>query len=265
MGEDGSGARSEVGIRRALIAPDDDSNETDEAPGSPRRLVHSDWLHSYGRRRGRRLKPNQTALIEKHLDALSVTTPLDLAAAFGQVPERLRLEIGFGGGEHLAHQAANNPDVSFLGAEPFMNGVATMLRHCEQKGLRNVRLYRGDARELFSGIPDGALEAIYVLHPDPWPKARHNKRRLIQKPFLDQAWRMLKPGGELRLATDDPDYLIWMLQRVLIHPGFEWTARSADDWRLIPADAIETRYGIKSRLEGRPATFLKLRRRETAA
>ena len=87
----------------------------------------------------------------------------------------------------------------------------------------------------------------------------------IQKPFLDQAFRMLKPGGELRLATDDPDYLIWMLQRVLIHPGFEWTARTADDWRLIPADAIETRYGIKSRLEGRPATFLKLRRRETAA
>ena len=135
MGEDGSGARSEVGIRRALIAPEDDNDTKDEAPGSPRRL-----LHSYGRRRGRRLKPNQTVLIEKHLDALSVTTPLDLAAAFGHVPERLRLEVGFGGGEHLAHQAANNPDVSFLGAEPFMNGVATMLRHFEQKGLRNVRL-----------------------------------------------------------------------------------------------------------------------------
>jgi tRNA (guanine-N7-)-methyltransferase len=243
-----------------LSATEHDTNGTDEAPGFPRRLVHS-----YGRRHGRKLRPSQSALIENHLDAYAVRTPLDLAATFGQVPARLRLEIGFGGGEHLAHQAATNPDIAFLGAEPFLNGVVAAVRHLRTRDLKNVRLYLGDARDLFPGIPDGALEALYVLHPDPWPKSRHHKRRLIQKPFLDEAARMLKPGGELRLATDDPPYLNWMLQRVLVHPDFEWTARVADDWRLIPEDAIETRYGIKSRLEGRPGTCLRLRRRETAA
>lgn len=238
-----------------------DTDDRDEAPGTPRRLVRSDRLHSYGRRRGRKLRPGQSALLETALGAFEIDAPLDLAAAFGSPPARLWLEIGFGGGEHLAHQAAANPDVAMIGAEPFVNGVVSAVRHLRDRALANVRLYQGDARDLFAGIGDGGLEKIFVLHPDPWPKARHHKRRLIQKPFLDDAARMLRPGGELRLATDDPDYLVWMLQRVLVHPAFEWTANTADDWRLIPADAIETRYGVKSRREGRPATFLRLRRR----
>lgn len=231
-------------------------DDTDEAPGGNARRL----LHSYGRRRGRRLRPGQSALLESRLSAFELAPPFDLAAAFGAAPARLWLEIGFGGGEHLAHQAAANPDVSLIGAEPFVNGVASALRHLDARKLGNARLYQGDARDLFGAIPDAGLEKIFVLHPDPWPKARHHKRRLIQKPFLDEAARMLKAGGELRLATDDPDYLVWMLQRVLVHPAFAWTAKTADDWRLIPEDGIETRYGKKSREEGRPATCLRLRR-----
>jgi tRNA (guanine-N7-)-methyltransferase len=232
------------------------ADETDGAPGELSRRP----LHSYGRRRGRKLRPGQAALLETKLSDFELRPPFDLAAAFGAMPARLWLEIGFGGGEHLAHQAAANPDVSLIGAEPFVNGVVSALRHLEERKIVNARLYRGDARDLFGAIPDGALENIFVLHPDPWPKARHHKRRLIQKPFLDEAARLLRADGELRLATDDADYLVWMLQRVLVHPDFEWTAKSADDWRRIPADAIETRYGKKSREAGRPATVLRLRR-----
>lgn len=236
------------------------ASETDDADGAPGEFSRRP-LHSYGRRRGRKLRPGQSALLEDRLSAREIRPPFDLAAAFGAMPARLWLEIGFGGGEHLAHQAAANPDVALIGAEPFVNGVVSALRHVETRGLSNVRLYQGDARDLFGAIPAGALEKIFVLHPDPWPKLRHHKRRLIQNPFLDEAARMLRPGGELRLATDDPPYLVWMLQRVLAHPAFEWTAKGADDWRLIPSDAIETRYGKKSRLEGRPGTCLRLRRR----
>jgi tRNA (guanine-N7-)-methyltransferase len=238
-----------------------DRDETDKAPGEPRRL-----LHSYGRRRGRKLKPNQHRLVADSLPAWSFAAPpegtaLDLEAIFGAKPASLWFEIGFGGGEHLAHQAANNPQVAFIGAEPFVNGVVSALQHIEKRGLRNVRLYQGDARDLLGALGDGSLEKLFVLHPDPWPKLRHHKRRLIQKPFLDEAARLLVPGGELRLATDDESYLLWMLERVPLHEAFEWTARTADDWRLYPPDAIETRYAAKARAEGRKATILRFKRR----
>ncbi|MBI1244684.1 MAG: tRNA (guanosine(46)-N7)-methyltransferase TrmB [Alphaproteobacteria bacterium] len=239
-------------------------SETDgngEAPGDARRL-----LHSYGRRRGRRLKPNQKNLVTGALPRFAVSAPekgerLDVPGLFGFVPRALWFEVGFGGGEHLAHQAANNPDVALIGAEPFLNGVVSALQHIESRGLANVRLYQGDARDLLPSLADGALEKLFVLHPDPWPKLRHHKRRLIQQPFLDEAARLLGPGGELRLATDDEPYLVWMLERVPRHPAFEWTARTADDWRLYPPDAIETRYAAKARREGRKATILRFRRR----
>ncbi|MBI3506198.1 MAG: tRNA (guanosine(46)-N7)-methyltransferase TrmB [Proteobacteria bacterium] len=238
-----------------------DETGNGEAPGDARRL-----LHSYGRRRGRKLKPNQKTLIEGALPRLSLARPapgvkFDIPALFGVVPRALWLEIGFGGGEHLAHQAANNTDVALIGAEPFVNGVVSALQHIEQRGLANVRIYQGDAREILPAFADGSLEKLFVLHPDPWPKQRHHKRRLVQKPFLDEAARLLAPGGELRLATDDEPYLLWMLERVPVHPAFEWTARSADDWRLYPPDAIETRYAAKARREGRKATILRFRRR----
>jgi len=243
-----------------LNAPSDETGNG-EAPGEPRRL-----LHSYGRRRGRKLKPNQQTLIEDRLPGLSIEKPppgamFDIPAMFGFSPRAVWLEIGFGGGEHLAHQAADNPDVALVGAEPFVNGMVSALQHIESRGLGNVRLYQGDAREILSAFADGSLEKLFVLHPDPWPKQRHHKRRLIQAAFLDEAARLLVAGGELRLATDDEPYLLWMLERVPVHPAFEWTARTADDWRLYPPDAIETRYAAKARREGRKPTILRFRRR----
>jgi len=123
-----------------------------------------------------------------------------------------------------------------------------------------VRLYQGDARDLLPAFADRSLEKLFVLHPDPWPKQRHHKRRLIAPPFLDEAARLLKPGAELRLATDDEPYLLWMLVQMKAHPAFAWTARVADDWRLYPPDAIETRYAAKARLQGRKATILRYTR-----
>lgn len=231
-----------------------DRDGNDKAPGEPRRLVHS-----YGRRHGRKLKPSQKGLIDRALPAYEIRadSKLDIPALFGFVPRALWFEIGFGGGEHLAHQAANNPDVALIGAEPFVNGVVAAVRHLEQRNLTNVRVYQGDARDLFAGLPDASLEKMFVLHPDPWPKQRHHKRRLIAPPFLDEAARLLKPGAELRLATDDEPYLLWMLVAMKAHPAFAWTARTADDWRLYPQDAIETRYAAKARLQGRKATILR--------
>jgi tRNA (guanine-N7-)-methyltransferase len=238
-----------------------DRNDTDKAPGEPRRLVHS-----YGRRHGRKLKPSQNFLIDEKLPAYALArpapgVPLDIPSLFGFKPREIWFEIGFGGGEHLAHQAANNPDVALIGAEPFVNGVVAAVRHLDQRKLKNVRLYAGDARELLGHLPDRSLEKMFVLHPDPWPKQRHHKRRLIASPFLDEAARLLVPGGELRLATDDEPYLLWMLVAMQKHAAFEWTARTADDWRLYPPDAIETRYAAKARLQGRKATILRYARR----
>ncbi len=237
-----------------------DRDGNDKAPGEPRRLVHS-----YGRRRGRKLKPNQTVLVDDKLPAYALAKPapgmyLDIPSLFGFVPRALWFEVGFGGGEHLAHQAANNPDVALIGAEPFVNGVVSAVRHLETRRLENVRLYAGDARELLGHLPEASLEKLFVLHPDPWPKQRHHKRRLIAPPFLDEAARLLKPGAELRLATDDEPYLLWMLVQMKAHPAFAWTARVADDWRLYPPDAIETRYAAKARLQGRKATILRYAR-----
>ncbi len=155
------------------------------------------------------------------------------------------LEIGFGGGEHLAAQAARRPDVLFLGAEPFLNGVASALRHIDAAGLANVRLHAGDARELMDALPDASLDRLFILFPDPWPKARHHKRRLISQAFLAEAARVLKPGGPLRFATDWQDYADWTLERLIASPDFTWTADRADDWRVPPADHIPTRYEEK--------------------
>jgi tRNA (guanine-N7-)-methyltransferase len=155
------------------------------------------------------------------------------------------LEIGFGGGEHMTAQAARRPDVTILGAEPFLNGVASALRHIEDRTLGNVRLHPGDARDLMALLPPACLDRIFVLFPDPWPKARHNKRRLIQTDFAQEAARLLKPGGRLRFATDWADYADQTLVVFRGTPGFAWLAACADDWRRPPADHITTRYEEK--------------------
>jgi tRNA (guanine-N7-)-methyltransferase len=155
------------------------------------------------------------------------------------------LEIGFGGGEHLAAQAARRPDVLFLAAEPFLNGVASALRHIDEQALTNVRLRHGDARQLLADLPDACLSRVFILFPDPWPKARHHKRRLIQPEVLADLARTLKPGGALRFATDWRDYADWTLERMAASPDFTWTADSQADWSTPPADHVTTRYETK--------------------
>ena len=155
------------------------------------------------------------------------------------------LEIGFGGGEHMAAQAAKRPDVLVLGAEPFLNGVASALRHVDEARLQNVRLLEGDARQLLIDLPDACLSRVFILFPDPWPKTRHHKRRLIQEDVLGQLARTLKLGGKLRFATDWADYADWTLEKLTRSADFRWTAERADDWRRPPDGHITTRYEQK--------------------
>ena len=203
-------------------------------------------LRSYGRIKARPIKARQAGLMDSLLPGLSLdlSAPLDPKALKPDAAE-VWLEIGFGGGEHMAAQAARAPDVLILGAEPFLNGVASAVRHIEEAGLDNVRLLHGDARELLAALPDACLERIFVLFPDPWPKTRHHKRRLIQTQTLADFVRVLKPGGTLRFATDWADYVDWTLERTQNTPGLRWTARRAEDWRLPPADHVTTRYETK--------------------
>lgn len=155
------------------------------------------------------------------------------------------LEVGFGGGEHMAAQAAAHPDVLVLGAEPFLNGVASALRHVDAGALRNVRIHDGDARDLMARLPAASLDRLFVLFPDPWQKARHHKRRLVNTAFSAEAARLLKPGGRLRLATDWADYADQILKVMCAEPRLQWTAQCAGDWRNPPADHVRTRYESK--------------------
>jgi tRNA (guanine-N7-)-methyltransferase len=202
-------------------------------------------LRSYGRIKSRAIKPRQAALMETLLPALRVPAgPVDPSALMPGAREAW-LEIGFGGGEHLAAQAKLRPDVLFIGAEPFQNGVASALRHIDEAGLENVRLHDGDARDLLARLPDASLERVFILFPDPWPKARHHKRRLLQADVAGELARALKPGGRLRFASDWADYVDWSLARLIATPGFAWTAGQASDWRVPPADHVTTRYEEK--------------------
>lgn len=192
------------------------------------------------------LKPRQAALVESLLPRIAVPAegPIDLQALFGHGGP-LVLEIGFGGGEHLAAQAASRPDARFIGAEPFLNGVASCLRHVEEAALENVRLWHGDARELMTRLPDASLEVVYILFPDPWPKTRHWKRRLIQPEFLDELARLTKPGAEVRFATDWANYAAWALEHFSRDAHFTWIAERVEDWRAPWPGHVATRYEQK--------------------
>jgi tRNA (guanine-N7-)-methyltransferase len=202
-------------------------------------------IRSFGRVRGRPIKPRQAELMESLLPRLALPAgPIDPAALAPEARE-VWLEIGFGGGEHLAAQAARHPDVLLLGAEPFLNGVASALRHIEEAGLTNVRLHAGDARELLASLPAASLSRLFILFPDPWPKLRHHKRRLVSPAFAAQAARVLRVGARLRFATDWTDYADQCLRVMAAEPRFAWTARRADDWRIAPSDHVPTRYEAK--------------------
>jgi tRNA (guanine-N7-)-methyltransferase len=156
------------------------------------------------------------------------------------------LEIGFGGGEHMAGQAARRRDLLILGVEPFLNGVASAMRHVEEQGLDNVRIRQGDARDVLADLAPASLDRIFILFPDPWPKTRHHKRRLIHIETIAALARALKPGGRLRFVTDWKDYAAWTLERMLKAPEFRWLAERADDWRTAPPDHLTTRYEAKA-------------------
>jgi tRNA (guanine-N7-)-methyltransferase len=204
-------------------------------------------LRTYGRIKGRTLRAGRASLLDETLPQLKLAldqAPLDAAAIMPGARE-VWVELGFGGGEHLAAQAEAHPDVLLLGAEPFVNGVASLLRHVEDQGLTNVRIHPGDGRDLLAALPDACIDKVFILFPDPWPKARHHKRRLINAETIAELARIMRPGARLRFATDWADYVDWTLERFTASPAFAWTAQKADDWRLAPADHVRTRYEEK--------------------
>ena len=219
----------------------------------------------YGRRRGRPLHRGQQALVDTLLPRLVVTLPaagvLDPSALFDPRPEEVWLEIGFGSGEHLAVQAAAHPAVGFIGCEVFENGIAKLLADVQRRALANVRILTDDARLLIAALPPASIGRVFILFPDPWPKQRHHKRRIVAKETLDALAAIMTDGAELRLATDDLDYLAWMLARLPVHPAFAWLADRPSDWRVRPADWPATRYEAKAITAGRRPYFLRLRRR----
>jgi tRNA (guanine-N7-)-methyltransferase len=218
----------------------------------------------FGRRKGRPLRAGQARVFDTLLPTLCIdlrsSAPASLAALFPTTTSEVRLEIGFGGAEHLIAQAAANPDCGFIGVEPFINGMAKALAAIEARGLTNIRLHHGDAADLLAWLPAGSLAKVYLLYPDPWPKRRHWKRRFVQERTIAEIGRVLRPGGEFRFASDIDDYVAWTLMRVLRAPDFEWTAERADDWRRPWPEFHSTRYENKAKREGRTPCYLTFRR-----
>jgi len=223
-------------------------------PASIRRL--------YGRAKGHKLRQGQAQLVEELLPALSVPETGDVTAAglFGD-DRPLHFEIGFGSGEHLAYRADLLPDHGFIGCEPFLNGVVGALMHIREGHLPNVRLHMGDALDVLERVPDGSLRFVYLLHPDPWPKARHAKRRMMNHGPLDLIAAQLQPGGEFRLGTDDPTYCRWSMMVMNQRRDFEWLAKEPKDFLVRPGGWPETRYEAKARRKGHEVWYMRYRRR----
>ena len=201
----------------------------------------------YGRVQGHKLRAGQQALMDDFLPTVAVPEgPLDAQTLFGD-DRPLQFEIGFGGGEHLAWQAQHAPTHGLIGCEPFVNGVVSALLHIRDKALPNVRLHMGDALDALARLPDGSLERVYLLHPDPWPKARHAKRRMMNPGPIAMIAAKLKPGGEFRFGTDHPIYCRWAMMQMDKSRDFEWQAKSARDFLVRPDDWPETRYERKAR------------------
>ena len=236
----------------ARLAGDDTMSERQSNDHSQRAF--------FGRRKGHALKPRQAALFDTLLPHIAVDSskpaPADLRQLFANADD-VRLEIGFGGAEHLIAQAKANPRTGFIGSDGFINAIAKALSAIEADGLANIRLHHGDASELIDWLPDAALARIDLLYPDPWPKRRHWKRRFIQDESFTRLARILKSGGELRFATDIASYADYALARALRSKDFVWTADRADDWRKPWPGFAGTRYEAKAKREGRaPAYFI---------
>ena len=225
------------------------------------------WRNFYGRRHGKTLREGQKDALEHDLGEFTLAgvewdenpdrSVLDVQEIFAGKP--LWLEIGFGGGEHLVHQAGLNPSVGLIGCEPFMNGVAMLLSKMRKAVGDNIRIHPGDARDLFDVLPDGAVQKAFLLYPDPWPKKRHHRRRFVTQEHLEPLARVMAKGAELRVATDIKDYVRQTLEEVP-RAGFEWLAQSARDWREPWGDWYSTRYEQKALREGRVPHYLTFRR-----
>lgn len=222
------------------------------APDDPSRIPP---IRTFGRVGGRALSARQQALVEDLLPQLQVPEGLRDPLSLFPGLEAVWLEIGFGGGEHLAEQARRHPEVGFIGCEPFIEGMAKALTQVDADGLSNVRLRMDDARPLVEALAPGSLARVFILFPDPWPKKRQQKRRLIQPDFLDSLHRACRPGARVRFATDVTSYADEALLRFLQHGGFRWMAQRADDWRKAPADHVTTRYETKKLGDCAPVWF----------
>lgn len=218
----------------------------------------------YGRRKGHRLRDHQAGLVERLLPALRVDVDQlsrSPHALFASPVQDVYLEIGFGGGEHLAHEARRHPGIGFIGCEPFVNGMAKLLSAIEPTGTGTVRVHDGDALPLLRRLPAASLGRVDLLYPDPWPKRRHHKRRFVSDESLAEIARVVRPGGLFRFASDIDHYVGWTLARVLRSPDWEWTARGPGDWRSPFEGWPGTRYEAKARREGRIPSYLEMRRR----
>jgi len=218
----------------------------------------------FGRRKGHKLKPRQAALFDSLLPKLALDLaappPADLRKLFDGVDD-VRLEIGFGGGEHMADEAARHPRTGFIGSEPFVNGMAKALSLIEERSLANIRLHHGDATELIAWLPKNSLARVDLIYPDPWPKRRHWKRRFVQAASIAAIARVLRCDGEFRFATDIPDYAAWTLRHLACAQDFFWTAECADDWRLPWSGFSSTRYELKAKHAGRVPCYLIFQKR----
>ena len=230
--------------------------------GHPRRNL-------YGRRRGKHLKPKQAELVERMLPGLMFPgaswkenpdrTLVPTGAVFGREGP-VWLEIGFGSGEHLARLAAESPEIGFIGCEPYENGVASLVSKIAASGIRNIRIYPGDVRDVLDVLPDGSIGRAFLLYPDPWPKKRHHKRRFVTPGFLRPLARVLERGAEFRVATDVPDYARQTLEQVPRDGAFEWTATRSRDWKRPWAEWQSTRYETKAVENGRIPIYMTFKR-----
>ncbi len=217
----------------------------------------------FGRRKGHPLKPNQAALFATLLPQLALdlaSPPSDLRSLFPVAVDAVQLEIGFGGGEHMIAEAIAHPRTGFIGIEPFVNGMAKALAAIAARNLCNIRLHHGDVTDVIAWLPSGTLARVDLIHPDPWPKRRHWKRRFVQDESVAALARILQPGGEFRFVTDIADYAAWTLARLLRSSDFTWTAERASDWRQPWPGFSGTRYQAKAEREGRAPCYLIFKR-----
>ncbi len=240
-------------------------------PSKPDGHPHKpDGPQFYGRRKGRPLRKQLQILMQTALDDVRLALPNEggpetnaqnggksfhPADLFSHKPDDVFLEIGFGGGEHLAALAEAQPQTGFIGAEPFVNGVASLLRHMDARDLQNIRIWPDDVRLILPSLAEASLAGAYIMFPDPWPKSRHASRRILNHAMLDALARLIRPGGYLRMASDHASAKLWLLAEAMAHPAFVWQANTPSDWRDRPADWPQTRYMAKGVREGRPSSW----------